>query len=638
MSSNNMLIFYSLRSSFIRAGPPVCIIGIPILLWTSPTVSTAATSMKVVIAALSVLVCSAFAQVPLRGNSLVGGPLGLGFNKGGVIGSVGVHGYGHGYNPKGYNYGYGKGVAGPFVAGHGSGLVGQGPFVGHAGSFAGHGTFAVGNGPFVAGKGHGYGHNSYNGLGNGVGLVGNGLLGHSGHGLAAPLAFGSGVAGHGYGYGYNPYNNNYGYGKNVGHGAGLIGNGGHGHTGHGLVRPFAAGHGVAGHSYNPYNNIYGYGKNVGHGAGLAGNGLHGHTGHGIAGHGLVGSFAAGHGVAGLRVGQFRNGVGLGKGLTHKLDTEQLSTNIRQELKCIRILILLWSSSTVSTAATRMKVVIAALSVLVCSAVAQVPLRGNSLVGGPLGLGFKKGGVIGNAGIGGKGYGYGYNPKGYNNYGYGKGVAGPFVAGHGSGLVGQGPFVGHAGTFAGHGTFAVGNGPFVSGKGHGYGYGHNSYNGLGNGVGLVGNGLLGHAGHGLAAPLAFGSGVAGHGYGYGYNPYNNYGYGKNVGHGAGLTGNGVHGHTGHGVAGPLAVGNGVAGHGYGYGYNPYNNNYSYGKNVAQGAGLVGNGVHGHNGHGVAGHGLVGPFSAGHGVAGLGVGQFGVGLGKAGFGGLATGHHY
>ncbi|XP_046362886.1 shematrin-like protein 2 [Haliotis rufescens] len=197
--------------------------------------------MKAVIAALSVLVASALAQVPFG------------------VGTVGVAGTGYGYNPYnknyGYNsYGYGKdvgkvGVAGPFVAGHGVGLVGHGPFVGHAGSFAG-------NGPFVAGKGHGYGYNTYNGVGNGVGLVGNGLLGHTGYGLAGPLAVVHGVAGQGYRYGYNPYNNNYGYGKNVGHGAGLVGNGfaghgpfvGHGVTGHGVYEhggPFV-GHGVAG--------------------------------------------------------------------------------------------------------------------------------------------------------------------------------------------------------------------------------------------------------------------------------------------------------------------------------------------------------------------------------------------------------
>ncbi|XP_067660468.1 uncharacterized protein [Haliotis asinina] len=227
--------------------------------------------MKVIIAALSVLVCSAFAQVPISGKSLVGGPLGLGFNNGDVIGNAGVGGKGYGYND------YGKRVAAPFVAGHGTGLVGHGslhgldgPFDGHGPVVGGHGIaghgkingglgvvgtgydystkygsgkgigrvgpfvaghgngpFAVGNGPFVAGKG--YGHDSYSGLGNGFGLVG--LLGHAGRGIAGPLAVGNVVAGQGHGYGYNPYNNNYGYGKNVGHGV----------AGHGLISPFGVG-------------------------------------------------------------------------------------------------------------------------------------------------------------------------------------------------------------------------------------------------------------------------------------------------------------------------------------------------------------------------------------------------------------
>ncbi|XP_067660473.1 pupal cuticle protein Edg-91-like, partial [Haliotis asinina] len=110
--------------------------------------------MQFVVAVLSVMACSAMAQLPLLGKGV--GNFGVGFNNGLIagkgygynpynnygyggysngkgLGNVGVVGIGYGYNPYnnyGYN-GYGKGVAV-----HGDGLVGHGPFVGHV---AGHG-------------------------------------------------------------------------------------------------------------------------------------------------------------------------------------------------------------------------------------------------------------------------------------------------------------------------------------------------------------------------------------------------------------------------------------------------------------------------------------------------------------------
>ncbi|XP_067660487.1 scale keratin-like [Haliotis asinina] len=163
--------------------------------------------MKFVVAVLSVMACSAMAQLPLLGKGV--GNFGVGFNNGLIagkgydytpynnydysgygngkgLGNVGIVGTGYGYNPYnnkyGYNgYGYGKGFGNvgagktygsdysPYsynnngydkgVAGHVPGLVGHGPFVGHVvghrpvvgHSVAGHGVYGH-SGPFV---GHG---------------------------------------------------------------------------------------------------------------------------------------------------------------------------------------------------------------------------------------------------------------------------------------------------------------------------------------------------------------------------------------------------------------------------------------------------------------------------------------------------
>ncbi|XP_067661361.1 uncharacterized protein [Haliotis asinina] len=150
----------------------------------------------------------------------------------------------------------------------------------------------------------------------------------------------------------------------------------------------------------------------------------------------------------------------------------------------------------------MKFVIAVLSVMVSSAMAQVNLLGKGV--GNIGVGFNNGLIAGkgygynpynNYGYGGHvngkdvgnvgvvGTGYGYNPYnnnyGYKGYDYGKGVGnvgagkaygndyspynynnvygkgvGTFVAGHRTGLLGHGPFVGHGPFIAGHGPAGV----------------------------------------------------------------------------------------------------------------------------------------------------------------------------------------
>ncbi|XP_067660477.1 chorion class A protein L11-like [Haliotis asinina] len=160
--------------------------------------------MKFVFTVLSVMACSAMAQLPLLGKGV--GHFGVGFNTGRIarkdynpynhygyngygnskgVGNIGIAGIGYGYNPYnknyGYNgYGYGKGVGnvgsgkaygndynpysynsngyGKGVAGHKAGLGVRGPFVGHGPFIAGHGVYGHG-GPFV---GHGVAGSFFN--------------------------------------------------------------------------------------------------------------------------------------------------------------------------------------------------------------------------------------------------------------------------------------------------------------------------------------------------------------------------------------------------------------------------------------------------------------------------------------------